>query len=111
MAIDIRKEKLVSCLEASEYLPGNPASSTIWRWTRFGFKEVKLEFVRVGHKMYTSIEALDRFVNALAAADQRAQASIEAPCKTTQVSSAARRAELRRADEILTRDGILQPQK
>ena len=69
--------------------------------------EVKLEYVRVGRKMFTSLEALDRFVNALAAADQQAQVVTENPRKTINSSSAARRAELRRADEILARDGIL----
>ncbi len=42
----------------------------MWRWCRKDLNGVFLEYARVGHRICTSAEALNRFVNALAAADK-----------------------------------------
>lgn len=76
--IDTTLESLVSLSQAAKLLPtpdGRPPHcSTIWRWCRKGIKSVHLEYVRVGHRVCTSPEALSRFFNALAAADQASPA-------------------------------------
>jgi hypothetical protein len=39
-----------------------PDASTIWRWTRRGVNNVKLETVRIGHSVFTSEQAVTRFL-------------------------------------------------
>jgi len=71
--IDLSQEDLLSLSEASAALPRidekRPHIPTIWRWCRKGVSGVRLEYVRLGHRICTSREALNRFVNALASAD------------------------------------------
>ena len=67
--IDSSKEKLLSMSEAAKACPAidgkRPHSGSIWRWTSKGVRGVQLEHVRVGRRVCTSREALDRFFNAL----------------------------------------------
>ena len=71
--IDLSQEELLSLSEACSSLPRidgkSPHSSTVWRWCRKGVRGVRLEYVRLGHRICTSREALNRFANALARAD------------------------------------------
>ena len=73
MAINIENETIVSLTEATKVLPPRNgrrvAISTMWRWCRKGLRGVRLEYVRMGRNIATSREALNRFFNALAAAD------------------------------------------
>ncbi len=62
--LDIQREQMISLTEATKRLPGRPAVSTVRRWTG-GIRGVVLETALIGGKRYTSIEALQRFVNAL----------------------------------------------
>lgn len=41
-----------------------PAYPTLWRWCKKGVAGIKLEYVLVGGRLYTSIEAVRRFVAA-----------------------------------------------
>jgi len=45
---------------------GKPISvSTVRRWIRYGIRGVRLEITRVGGRIYVTIEALERFLEAL----------------------------------------------
>ena len=55
--------------QASRRLPHHPHPSTLWRWYHQGVRGVKLEAVRLGGRLLTSQEALERFAARLAAVD------------------------------------------
>ena len=65
--IDFQNERLLTLKQAANMLPpfgGRPVHpSTLWRWCSKGLNSVKLEFVKVGGRMCTSEEALNRFLN------------------------------------------------
>lgn len=68
MSIDTRKEELIPLSKAVRLLPRfgrdkHPHPSTLWRWHKKGLDGAKLECVRVGKRLCTSVEALDRFLN------------------------------------------------
>lgn len=81
MAIDISKEELLTLTEVTKVLPKlkphGVSSNCVWRWCRKGVKGVKLDYVRIGARMYTSTEALNRFANAVADADRQQHAEAE----------------------------------
>ncbi len=62
------KENLMTFGEAAKLLPRRPAPSTLWRWHRKGVRGIKLEALRLGGRIYTSPESLNKFGNALATA-------------------------------------------
>jgi hypothetical protein len=67
-------EHKIDLADAAKLVPGHPHASTLWRWSRRGIKardgsRVRLEHVRLGGKVFTSREAIERFGAALAAAD------------------------------------------
>ena len=74
MQINIRNEQLLSLSDASRALPPidgkRPHVSTLWRWCKRGIRGVRLEYVRLGHRICTSREALGRFAQRLADEDQ-----------------------------------------
>jgi len=117
MSIDISKETLYTLTEATKILPKvngkRPAIATLWRWCSKGLQGVHLEHVRIGRRICTSAEALNRFANALAeAAQDRLSTSgstygpIAEPAPGTKAYKALRERQLREADEILRRAGI-----
>lgn len=55
--INLQSEQLLTLAAAAQHLPTRPHVSTIWRWAATG----GLETVRLGGRVYTSAEALDRF--------------------------------------------------
>lgn len=83
--IDATTEELFSLSEAAKLVPKLNArrvhASTVLRWCRRGLRGVRLGYVRIGRRMATSAEALNRFFNALAEADGEAEdrADSEAP--------------------------------
>ena len=62
-------ETLLSLDDAGKALPNRPAKTTIWRWCRKGIRGIRLEYRRVGRRIFTSREALERFSRQLAEAD------------------------------------------
>ena len=68
--IDIEKEKPLSLAEATRVMPKIDGKklhvSTLWRWCKKGLRGVRLEHIRIGHRVCTSYQAISRFVNALA---------------------------------------------
>lgn len=71
--IDLQREKLLSLSDACRSLPTiggkRPHTSTLWRWCRKGVRGVHLEYLRLGNRICTSLEALNRFGQELAQAD------------------------------------------
>ena len=84
--IDLNQEELLSLSESCAALPRidgkRPHTSTIWRWCRKGVRGVRLEHVRLGHRICTSRAALNRFANALAVADSASSSSSNANTPT-----------------------------
>lgn len=69
--IDTRREALVKLRYANAVVPGGPHSAdTIRRWATRGLKGVSLETVRIGGTVYTSEEAIGRFILKLNNEDQ-----------------------------------------
>lgn len=54
-----------ACQEIGSLLPGNqrPHLATLHRWCNRGIRGSKLESLRVGAKVFTSRQALTRFIN------------------------------------------------
>ena len=70
----LANEQKLSLTAATKHIPDHPHTSTLWRWARQGLMGVRLEYQRVGRRIYTSREALDRFFEAVTLADQAAYA-------------------------------------
>ncbi|MBO0699620.1 MAG: DUF1580 domain-containing protein, partial [Zavarzinella sp.] len=74
--IDLATETLLSFAQAAKRLPGHRDGkrldpSTVWRWHKRGSRAadgrlVKLEATKIGGRSVTSVEALQRFSDALA---------------------------------------------
>lgn len=74
MAIKLNDEKILSLTDATKAIPlidgKRPHISTLWRWCRKGVRGTTLEYLRVGNRVVTSVEALGRFSQNLADADR-----------------------------------------
>jgi HEAT repeat protein len=80
-------EELLTLSQAAKALPAvggsRPHTSTLWRWSRKGVKGVRLETRRLGGRIFTSREALERFATALAdASPSRRESSTTARPRT-----------------------------
>jgi hypothetical protein len=72
--IDLSKEQVLTMAEAAKlkFLPRRrrgkkPHSATLYRWADSGFRGVRLEVIRIGNTICTSVEALQRFFDRLTA--------------------------------------------
>lgn len=68
--IDIAKEQVLTLSDATMYFPRrrrgkHPAVQTLYRWAIEGLRGIQLETIRVGGTLCTSLEACQRFCNAL----------------------------------------------
>ncbi len=73
--IDITREQVFSLTEAARLLPRRrrgrkPSPSTLYRWAKYGLRGTRLETIRIGGTRCTSVEALQRFAQALSADEQ-----------------------------------------
>ncbi len=71
MAIDLLSERLLTLQQAAEFLPrlrrGRKVHPhTLYRWISTGVRGVRLDVVRVGRTLVTSVEGLQRFAVRLA---------------------------------------------
>ena len=70
--IDLENNKLLALSQAAGFLRRlggkKIATSSIWRWCRKGARGVRLEHAIIGSRIATSVQALNRFVNALSEA-------------------------------------------
>jgi hypothetical protein len=106
------KEKKIVFTEAAAHCPQRPHVSALWRWCRKGLKtagggRVRLEHVRIGGRIYTSRQAMERFFAAVAAADLEYFRDDDATfAHEVEPSSAQREREIAAADKRLASAGI-----
>src|SRR4051812_20698904 len=82
MAIDLASEAVVTLTKATKHFPERrsgkkPHPSTLFRWARAGVGGVRLEPTRVGGPLCASLEAIQRFAEAL---------SVDPPAEITRAS-------------------------
>lgn len=108
--IDLENESLLSLTEATRALPKldgkRPHPSTLFRWMTDGIRGgVKLEHVRIGRRICTSREALQRFVEALSQAPKPEPApAAPGPRMRTEKQ---RQRDVEKAKESLRAKGVL----
>jgi Protein of unknown function (DUF1580) len=59
---------LINLNDVRELLPNRPNVATVFRWCLRGIRGVRLEHVRVGRRIMTTADALDRFLADVTAA-------------------------------------------
>jgi hypothetical protein len=64
--------QLLHLSQAARLLPHRPHASTLWRWCRKGYRGVRLEYSRMGKRIYVTAESLERFGEAVARAESAA---------------------------------------
>lgn len=100
MSIDIRNETVIPIGQAPKHFPGRPNVSSIYRWFGKGSRGAKLETIVVGAKRFTSIEAIERFIEATT---RNSPGAAPQPARPT---SRQREAAIRRAEAELAKAGI-----
>ena len=99
--IDLLTERVVTLNEATKHLPRRRAGkgvhvATLHRWANAGSRGVKLETLRVGGTLCTSLEALQRFC-------ERCTDPSSRPLSST---SKSREREIKKAEADLAEAGI-----
>lgn len=61
MQPEIESEGLITLSEAAKRLPGKPSLPTLWRWCAKGVRGVRLAHLRLGRRIFTTVEALNEF--------------------------------------------------
>lgn len=90
-------ETLRRLSEAAAKIRTRPNVSTVWRWHKKGIKGIHLETIKIGGTIYTSDEALERFLERIN------EPAAPAPRPRTRRETAAAVA---RAERILKRAGV-----
>jgi hypothetical protein len=103
--IDISIEEAISLTEAAKRLPCRrrgvrPNVATLYRWAQAGCRGIRLETLCVGATRCTSMEALQRFFDALTA-----QAGRHAPAPPPRQSGQRRKA-IEAAERRLAKAGV-----
>ena len=78
-SLGLLKETIIPLSAVMASFSNRPHSSTVWRWTIRGVAGVKLETVRIGHAVFTSEEAVARFlhrINSPAPDDQGSETAV-----------------------------------
>ena len=100
MAIDVLQEELLTLAQAARRArpkgqrPAAPC--TIWRWAKRGISGIRLETIYMGGTRYTSVEALQRFFDAVTLA-RSTQGVAQAPNAESGIRSAATKKRLHEA--------------
>jgi len=105
--IDLATEELLSLRQACQLLPRRrkgkrPSYACVWRWARKGCHGTRLETIKIGSMLFTSIQAVQRFCDTITAKDN-------GPCGDSAVlrTPSQRERQIRKADEDLRREGVL----
>lgn len=72
----MQKQEYILLSKAAKLSPGRPHTSAIWRWCRKGLKSrsgenIRLRHIRVGGKIYTTVEWLQDFFTTVAESDTK----------------------------------------
>jgi hypothetical protein len=94
-------EEVHTLTSATKLLPPRrrdrpPHASCLYRWAKYGLRGIKLETVRIGGSLCTSVQELERFFARLAELDGRPAdaTSAEVPShRQREIAEASRRAE------------------
>ena len=97
--MSLRDEQLVSFPDASKRLPSRPSINTFHRWRMRGIKGHRLETCRLAGRRYTSVEALDRFFDAVDAEHQPQK-------QAASITPKQRQASIEAAEQILAAAGV-----
>ncbi|MHB1033521.1 MAG: DUF1580 domain-containing protein [Pirellulales bacterium] len=65
MATRLSGESLIPLAQVGSIVATNPTRTTVWGWARHGVNGIRLESVRIGGRVRTSREAVERFLEAL----------------------------------------------
>ncbi len=103
--IDISQEETFSLTEAAKQLPcrrkgKRPNVATLYRWSATGCRGIRLETINIGATRCTSMEALQRFFDALTA--QAEHRPVPQPPRLT----ATRRKQIEAAERRLAKAGV-----
>ncbi len=101
MAINIAAEEVVSFAEATRRLPCRPNGKRIhvaalYRWAAEGLRGIRLEVAVLGGHKFTSMEALQRFTDALTEAHEQA-----ADSRSPRDKKNAREVEIRQSEQAV----------
>ncbi len=94
--IDHENEDLIPFEACGQLIPGRPTRCTLYRWSFKGIRGAKLESLVVGHKRFTSREAVGRFIAAMNAGQTPAPA----------FTPSQRRRQAETADRLLQEAGL-----
>ena len=105
--LNIVSEELVSLTDAAKLLPKRrrgrkPSFCCLWRWSTRGCRGVVLESIRIGGTICTSVQALQRFFDALTAQDS-GHGQAAPPIRTSRQRERA----VAKADAHLRAEGVL----
>jgi len=96
MMIDLAIEEVLTLTEAATRLPRRRAAkrphvATLYRWATRGCRGIRLETIRVGGTLCTSVEALQRFCERLSDPDgSEASAAFTSKSRERQIAKAER---------------------
>jgi len=62
MSLHLDNEQPIPLTGAAEHIRSRPSISTVRRWSRYGVRGVKLDTRLIGGRRYTTIAAIDRFL-------------------------------------------------
>ena len=102
-------EEVHTLTEITKRLPKvngrNIHPSTLWRWARKGVNGVQLEVLRLGGRLFTSLEALERFGKRLAEVGAESRCRPKSRRKQARTEGQRERA-VRAAERELDRSGF-----
>ena len=55
----------ITLSQAADFLPGRPHAATVWRWATSGVHGIRLQTWNVGGRRFTTVAALEAFLQAL----------------------------------------------
>ncbi len=72
----LRVDEQITLTQAAKVAPGRPSTNCLWRWCRRGVKardgrRVRLQHLRIGGKIFTTLGWLEQFGRQLAEADSK----------------------------------------
>jgi hypothetical protein len=59
----VRDEKLINLADAVGEIPVHVSKWTVWQWSKKGVDGIMLETVKIGRRLFTSKEAIARFLD------------------------------------------------
>jgi hypothetical protein len=110
MAIIVADETTFPLAEVSKHVPPRRGGkklhqATAFRWAKVGVRGVRLETIRIGGSLCTSVEALQRFFERLSATDEMPSGNAPVSLLTSRTTAALARA-VAKADAELEKLGI-----